>query len=48
VSLNIAVVADMGTAIPMGWAVTDQMVTQNKIRPFDLTLHVGKFCFIAI
>jgi predicted MPP superfamily phosphohydrolase len=44
-SLNIAVVADMGTVIPMGWAVTDQMVRQNKIRRIDLTLHIGDVCY---
>ena len=39
-----AVVADMGTTIPMGWAVTDQMVGDNQEDPFSLVVHAGTRC----
>jgi len=40
-----AIVADMGTYIPMGWAVTDQLVYDNQLYNFSMVLHAGDVCY---
>jgi len=40
-----AVMGDMGTTIPMGWAVTDQMVDDSQVTPFNLVIHVGDVAY---
>jgi hypothetical protein len=40
-----AVMGDMGTTIPMGWAVTNQMVTDNEKYHFGAILHVGDVAY---
>jgi hypothetical protein len=40
-----AVVADMGTDIPMGWAVTHQLENDNKLLNFSLILHAGDVAY---
>jgi len=42
---TFAVMGDMGTTIPMGWAVTDQMVDDNKIDHFNMVIHVGDIAY---
>lgn len=41
-TVSFAVVADMGTTIPMGWYVTDRIVSANKKTPFAMVIHAGK------
>lgn len=40
-----AVVADMGTVIPMGWAVTDQVTADNEEYNFSFVLHAGDVAY---
>jgi len=40
-----AVMGDMGTYIPMGWAVTDQMISDNQLYNFSFILHAGDVCY---
>jgi len=40
-----AIVADMGTVIPVGWAVTDQIVNDFQSIPFSMVLHAGDVCY---
>jgi len=39
------IVADMGTYIPMGWAVTDQIVNDMSSYQFSMVLHPGDICY---
>jgi len=43
--LNFAIVADMGTYIPMGYAVIDQIVYYNSNSAFNMILHAGDVCY---
>lgn len=51
-SLNsfVAVVADMGTIAPMGWAVSDEITDQheNGPQPFDMTIIAGDISYATI
>jgi len=42
---KFAVMGDMGTTIPMGWAVTDQMIDDNENLHFNLVIHVGDVAY---
>lgn len=44
-SLTFAVVADQGTVIPLGWAVTKQIIEDAKKEPYALVLHAGDVCY---
>jgi len=41
----VAVVADQGTYIPMGFEVIDQMVAFHAQDPFSLVVHAGDVCY---
>eukprot|EP01121_Diplochlamys_sp_Union-15-3_P003024 TRINITY_DN1285_c0_g1_i1.p1 TRINITY_DN1285_c0_g1~~TRINITY_DN1285_c0_g1_i1.p1 ORF type:complete len:505 (+),score=80.78 TRINITY_DN1285_c0_g1_i1:262-1776(+) len=43
-----AVAADMGTYIPMGWAVAERMEEDNLSRKFSLALHIGDVCYAGV
>jgi hypothetical protein len=43
-TVSFAIVADMGTTIPMGWYVTDRIVDANSQNPFAMVIHAGN-CF---
>ena len=36
-----ALVADMGTYVPLGWAVAKQVYDDNKIYAFNFVIHAG-------
>lgn len=36
----------MGTYIPMGWAVTDQIVGDMSAFNFSMALHAGTFQYL--
>jgi len=42
---NFAVVGDMGTAIPLGFAVTKRIEDDNRRTPFSLVVHAGDVCY---
>lgn len=45
---SFAVVADMGTTIPMGWYVTDRIVKANSKNPFAMVIHAGNLSCISL
>eukprot|EP01127_Copromyxa_protea_P014267 TRINITY_DN3940_c0_g1_i2.p1 TRINITY_DN3940_c0_g1~~TRINITY_DN3940_c0_g1_i2.p1 ORF type:complete len:311 (+),score=41.75 TRINITY_DN3940_c0_g1_i2:2-934(+) len=44
-TVSFAIVADMGTTIPMGWYVTDRIVEAHKKKPFSMVIHAGDICY---
>ena len=43
---RMAVYGDMGTIIPFGWLVTDQMVSDSALDgPFDMFMHAGDLAY---
>eukprot|EP01116_Phalansterium_solitarium_P008088 TRINITY_DN2134_c0_g1_i1.p2 TRINITY_DN2134_c0_g1~~TRINITY_DN2134_c0_g1_i1.p2 ORF type:complete len:528 (-),score=174.99 TRINITY_DN2134_c0_g1_i1:190-1668(-) len=44
-TLTYAVVADMGTRIPMGYAVTNQIIADTKKEQYALVIHAGDVCY---
>jgi len=44
-NLVFATMGDMGTFIPMGWAVTDRMIDGNRLYNFTAVLHLGDVCY---
>ena len=41
-SLRVAVTADMGTIVPLGWAVADQLIIDHSFDPYDAFLMAGE------
>jgi len=46
--VKIATYGDMGTVIPLGFEVTDQMVGDDKNIHFDLITHVGDLAYAGV
>jgi hypothetical protein len=46
----VAVTADMGTILPMGWAVADEIINEhfNGPQPFDFVLIAGDISYATI
>lgn len=40
-NLSVAVLADQGTIVPLGWAVADRVIADHQASPFDLTVLAG-------
>ena len=40
-ALRVAVTADMGTIVPLGWAVADQLILDHTYAPYDAVLMAG-------
>eukprot|EP01088_Endostelium_zonatum_P019381 TRINITY_DN6658_c0_g1_i2.p1 TRINITY_DN6658_c0_g1~~TRINITY_DN6658_c0_g1_i2.p1 ORF type:complete len:303 (-),score=51.76 TRINITY_DN6658_c0_g1_i2:52-960(-) len=45
---SYGVVGDMGTYIPCGWAVTQQIVEDNKKNPLDMMIHAGDIAYAGV
>lgn len=43
-----AVYGDMGTVVPLGYEVTNELVAANAADPFDLVLHVGDLAYAGV
>jgi hypothetical protein len=46
----VAVTADMGTIVPLGWAVADEIIAEHTEsgKPFDMTLIVGDLAYATV
>jgi acid phosphatase type 7 len=47
-SLSFAVYGDMGTVMPFGYAVTDELIEANRQQPFRAALHVGDIAYAGV
>lgn len=47
-TLRIAVVGDHGTAVPLGFQVSEQIEAADKVKPFDMVYHVGDLAYAGV